>query len=212
MALVMLAPFILQGISGMTDGMLKKLVVTTTLLNVVFGKYLGVSDGFSLIWFINLFLLGHYFRKTPFRFSSSMLLLAIVVLSILYTVGSFLMVNQWSISSVGKVGTVGVYSNAFCLAISLCIFALFRQRTLSACPASVQWFAESAFAVYLLTECFLVKESIWKLWNWLVLNHAESLLQMIGLQILFCSSLFILCVIIDKFRRLCFRFLRLERA
>lgn len=211
--LMLLAPYIIIAIKDMPHKTFDMLVLILTLTNVLLGRFIGTADGFSLLWFINLFMIGQRLRRTSIHYSQKKILLLLIVSITLHVIGSFILLNKIEILDSYNVGISGVYSNIFCLTTSVCLFLLFKQSSLTAHSKIISFFALSAFAVYLISENFIIKPEIWKIWNSLLAytNASNNIIAFLSMQLLFCSLLFIVCVIIDRLRLLVFNLLNIDR-
>lgn len=210
--LMLLSPFMNIAIKNMPHKSFDILVVVLTIINLLLGRFIGTEEGFSLIWFINLFLIGQRLRRTSIRYSFQKLLILIFISISLNVAGSFLVLNHMGNVDSYKVGVLGVYSNVFCLMTSVCLFLLFKQTNLAYCNKKVSALAISAFSVYLISENFIVKSDIWNIWNSLlhITNCTSYIITFLPIQIIFCSLLFIICVTIDKLRQQVFNVLKVD--
>lgn len=211
--LMLLAPYIIIAIKDMSHKTLDMLVLTLTLTNVLFGRFIGTADGFSLLWFINLFMIGQRLKRTSIQYSQKKIILLLIASITIHVIGSFILLNNIEILDSYNVGISGVYSNIFCLTTSVCLFLLFKQSSLTAHSKIISFFALSAFAVYLISENFIIKPEIWKIWNSLLkyTNASNNIMAFLSIQLAFCSLLFIVCVIIDRLRLFVFNLLNIDR-
>lgn len=201
-SLMLLAPYVIIATKNMSNKTFDMLVLNLTIINVLFGRFIGTGDGFSLIWFLNLFLIGHRLKRISIQYSLKKIFMLLVASIAMQVTISFLALNRVENVDLYNVGIVGVYSNFFCLITSVCLFLLFKQSVLPINSQKVSAIALSAFAVYLISENFIIKPEIWKLWNNLlaVTNSSSYLIVFISVQIVFCSLLFFICFIIDRIR------------
>lgn len=211
--LMLLAPYIIIAIKDMPHKTFDMLVLILTLSNVLFGRFIGTADGFSLLWFINLFMIGQRLKRTSIQYSQKKILLLLIASITIHVIGSFILLNNIEILDSYNVGISGVYSNIFCLTTSVCLFLLFKQNSLTAHSKIISFFALSAFAVYLISENFIIKPEIWKIWNSLLnyTNASNNIMAFFSIQLAFCSLLFIVCVIIDRLRLFVFNLLNIDR-
>lgn len=213
--LMLLAPYIIIAIKDMPHKTFDMLVLILTLTNVLLGRLIGTADGFSLLWFINLFMIGQRLRRTSIQYSQKKIILLLIASITLHVIGSFILLNNIGILDSYNVGISGVYSNIFCLTTSVCLFLLFKQSslTLTAHSKILSSFALSAFAVYLISENFIIKPGIWEIWNSLLnyTNTSNNMMAFLSMQLFFCSLLFIVCVIIDRLRLFVFNLLNIDR-
>lgn len=212
---MLLAPYIIIAIKDMPHKTFDMLVLILTLTNVLLGRLIGTADGFSLLWFINLFMIGQRLRRTSIQYSQKKIILLLIASITLHVIGSFILLNNIGILDSYNVGISGVYSNIFCLTTSVCLFLLFKQSslTLTAHSKILSSFALSAFAVYLISENFIIKPGIWEIWNSLLnyTNTSNNMMAFLSMQLFFCSLLFIVCVIIDRLRLFVFNLLNIDR-
>lgn len=211
--LMLLAPYIITAIKDMPHKTFDMLVLILTLTNVLLGRFIGTADGFSLLWFINLFMIGQRLKRTSIQYSQKKIILLLIASITIHVIGSFILLNNIEILDSYNVGISGVYSNIFCLTTSVCLFLLFKQSSLTAHSKIISFFALSAFAVYLISENFIIKPEIWKLWNSLLkyTNASNNIMAFLSIQLAFCSLLFIVCVIIDRLRLFVFNLLNIDR-
>lgn len=211
--LMLLAPYIIIAIKDMSHKTFDMLVLILTLTNVLFGRFIGTADGFSLLWFINLFMIGQRLKRTSIQYSQKKIILLLIASITIHVIGSFILLNNIEILDSYNVGISGVYSNIFCLTTSVCFFLLFKQSSLTAHSKNISFFALSAFAVYLISENFIIKPEIWKIWNSLLkyTNASNNIMAFLSIQLAFCSLLFIVCVIIDRLRLFVFNLINIDR-
>lgn len=76
--LMLLAPYIIIAIKDMPHKTFDMLVLILTLSNVLFGRFIGTADGFSLLWFINLFMIGQRLKRTSIQYSQKKILLLLI--------------------------------------------------------------------------------------------------------------------------------------
>ena len=120
-ALLSLTPFLEDSIKSFTsEELLKSIVIAYIIIGLLcvipqFDKF-GVDGGYSAIWFIILYLIGGYIRKTSINLSIKKL---VAILFLALSIESLLLLKF------GFVG--GTYNNPLILVSSICVFLLFLK-------------------------------------------------------------------------------------
>lgn len=202
LGLFLLSPILNALLHGISKRMFQYLLIVLTLLlcvvSYVSDAY-GCNNGFSLIWFIYLYMLAAYIRlySVSFRSLSLGLLLGCVWL------GTFLF--KYLLVQIGYEGTFRIlsYNSVNTLVGSCVLFLLFKNLKLSNSyfTSLVLFCAPLTFSVYLIHDHIMVRDRLF-----LYVENIINMSQFHFIPILLLSlSIYVICIGIDYFRLLIFR-------
>lgn len=175
------------------------------------GDVFSLQDGYSLIWFILIYLIGAIFKK--YRLSellSKKVWFFIALSAFLLTWGTKLLSRFTEISFVDNhVGSLVSYVSPTIVLMAIGLLGLFSKIkcTPSFAPI-ISFFATSAFSVYLMHDNFYVRKGLMgKLGSYAAdLDPILLTLFVIGCV----SAIFFACIMIDKIRILIFKLARID--
>ncbi len=170
------------------------------------------ESGFSLIWFILLYVIGAIIKKYDLASAFSkkawlLIILASLLITMLPKI-AFDFVNVPALSS--RSGFLSSYTSPTYVLMAigwLCIFSKINCKK-ALCPA-INFFATSAFSVYLIHDNIYVR-------NHLISNISKLTdgynTVVLALFVFGCAAaIFLSCILIDKVRILLFRVLRIDK-
>ena len=191
--LLLLSPLSNLAIEYLNQSSLKYLLI---LLFIVFciidGDFfispmgIGVNSGYSVIWFLYLYLLGRYIAKYPIRIS----FLKLLFLYLFSLLGAFILI--WKRHDYG-------YNSPFILIESVVVFLMFQFVDFSS--KTVNFIASSSLMVFLLhghPVLFRYYKGTLELLNEKYGNGLEFVLFVL----LFCVGVYTIAVIYDQVREL----------
>lgn len=200
----------------------EKMLVLTFVSILFFGVYeiltgsFGLSNGYSLAWFVCLYTVGASIKKCDVSDKiSTKLATLLVVLPLLFTwiikIGLALFAKGLLHSRAYTLGNILInYCSPTILLMAIGIFCLFSKIGVSKGAKSlISFFASSAFSVYLIHDNELVR-NLFIRGRFAFLgeyNFAVALLAALA----FVLVIFLTCTLADKLRELLFRLLRLDR-
>jgi hypothetical protein len=129
------------------------------------GNTIGTNEGYSLIWFIFLYLTAALIRMHPITVKKRMLALGYIVMSLMVALSKF-------VSGIGQLWNLYKYTSILVFVASLCLFMLFLQidvknqwpqkliRSISSCT----------FGVFLIHSQYNIREN----WLWSNVVMASS--------------------------------------
>lgn len=188
------------------------LITTTIVLAFPFGNAMGVSKGFSLIWFITLFFWGGYIKRFDNSEDSRKPAVWFAILSFLVTLYCLLkgFYRHYSYDSFLEVESVAYNGLGFCLALP---FFLFFKRIKIRDSKLTKFFvglAPYTFGVYLIhanPHVIGLRNSIIAKYDFTYFMNNASF---VVLTLCLALAVFIICVFIDIMRKRLFTLLRLD--
>ncbi|MDF4188141.1 acyltransferase [Ligilactobacillus salivarius] len=204
--LVLLAPFI----NKLLEKLSKREYIVLLIITIFCGEVIPVignttfslDKGFGDI--LAVYLVGGYIRRYDIVTKKFYLIFVVIATYLLMLVSILIL---WKI--VGYEGNITRFTYGilpFTMAIS--IFLIFVEIP-SFTNKTINWFASSVFATYLMTENIYADKFIWtELFN---TTSYENPLLISGFGLLIAVFLVIITVFVDKFRILLFNHLKLER-
>lgn len=212
-ALLLISPFLNKMIDNMSMGEHRLLLLLLILLMsilpifVAWNEQLGCNYGYSLIWFITLYLVGSFLRRNKvFQFKISFILIGMIG----YTTSSiiiFLWPKMFCIF--GITSTVSMYNSVFCLAQAVSLFVIFGNIYVpKVMKKNVTKISSVILASYLL-HCQEDIETI--LWNGIhPASYANSSkLALVAIGIIF--GVLILSIMSETLRKKVSKILQIER-
>lgn len=203
--LYLLVPFLNVGLNRMSKRMHRVLVVIIMIFfyieplgSALFFEY-DNTEGFSIVAFITLYIIGSYLAKCR-DLSKRNCVLVLAVSSLIMFTSKILLQHIVDKYSLG-LGTGLLYHNnsIFVLINAIALFELFKQKGVNThLQKCVSWMSSSVFAVYLLHEKPAMREIIWNQSLVKCLTAANLplyLLAVIGIGI----GILIVGILIDKF-------------
>ncbi len=160
-ALYIFSPFINIAIKEMTKQQYKTLLISSIILmsilpSVWFGAGVeGATKGYSLLWFITLYLIGAYIQKYDISIKKKYLIIALII-GILGTAGiKFLIAGIWQIAFNSSTNYESLaYSNNFplMLIVSICLFMLCKDIQIKSQTIRkiIVYMAKTTLGVYLI--------------------------------------------------------------
>lgn len=213
LALIILSPYLNKLSSGLTKNEFLNLLLVLFLSNVVFGNYIGLVNGFSIVWFVNLFMIGNFFHRYDIQIKNNKLIklfLLILCSSFIYNTLKF---NGLSIfnrfNDVYFIVSVEGPNNFFSFCLSLTIFMLFSKISLSEIKSKlVLKISIYSLGVYLIHEDPFIRELIWK--NDYILKYCIDSIWTPLIIFTYSSIIFLVCVFLESLRHKMFKILKYE--
>lgn len=193
--LYLLIPYINKLISNLSKKQLKTLIIINSIFFYIWYTFFTnatIADGgYGIVNFINLYMIGAYIRlyrkETPSKLKNFSIYIVCTLITTLYS----LFANRpWA------------YSTIFNLISSIAFFELFRGiniynskiiNTLSSYTFAIYIIHENSFLVRILYRNFFKSDLYWNS-NYMILNLIISVI-----------SIYIICIVIEFFRRLIFK-------
>ena len=202
--LYLLIPFLNTLIYNMSKVMHGVLVIIILLffyiepmLSAVFYEY-DPTEGFSIIAFISLYVVGAYLSKCE-DLSKKYCLLLLSGSSILMLFSKIIL--ELIVKSLGlSFGTGLLYHNnsIFVLVNAVALFELFKQININTeMQKIVKWITPSVFAVYLIHEKPMIRKLIWSQQLAKILQGSDLLFYCIIILAIGCG-VFAIGIVIDK--------------
>jgi len=196
--LIILIPFInilIENIDKKNfNYLLLVLLVLNSILSCIPNVTVILNSGYSVIWFINLYLIGAYINKYNINIQKTHNFI-LYIFSILILTFSF--VALYNLKSLNFAMKLLNYNNILVLIPSILLFNLALNINLSDNKSKLILFiSQSCFSVYLITENIFTRNVLWnKLIN--TFKYCDTYIYPIyylGILVL----IFIVCIVIDK--------------
>lgn len=213
-ALMLLSPFINRMLYSINIGEHKMLLFILLLLLSIFPTFvnwegkLGSNYGYSLIWFIVLYITGAYLHRTNFLdIKSIKKFFAAILVYLGATISLYIVPKVLSILGISV--TFAMYNSIFVYIQAIALFIAFSNMKFSnRMNKIVGSISGLALASYLL-HC---QEDIEKiLWASLAPAAYADSAKIIYISILICFSLFIISALLELVRRRAFKFLKIDK-
>lgn len=215
LGLLIIAPFLSKAIQGLNQRTYNRLLIALIVLSTSwiagfpFGNLFKFDWGYSLFWFIVLFLTGGYIKKFDFSIGKRVgtdLLIGCAILTIFYMMIAYLKARftpPYILSDIRY--------NGLPFFLSIIIFSYFKQKKIAqnAFNHFMIWAAPYTFGVYLIHDNEYIRNVIWKELvdysfftdsPWLVFIHLGVI-----------SFTFIICILIDYMRKRIFDLLNINK-
>lgn len=196
--LMLIAPFLVKLIDCFDKYWYRCLLLLLFVLTTV-TQIRGTEGGYSLLWFVFLFLFAGYLKLYDVRIKRSRILMIYFVSLLFYSLLriSGLPLLNW-LFSFG-------YSNIFVFLMSVCILLWFCGiKNLNKCGRVIAKLAPYTLGVYLIHEHPIVRDYLW--------TQVRNLFPIMGpLYIILVSIVvFCVCVLIEWLRQMLFKLLRVD--
>ena len=207
--LMLLVPFINLMLNRLNDFALKFLTATIIfvfycmpIFSAVLWQFDG-SEGMGIIGFITLYIIGYALKRFDLKLSKLVCIVGIFIsCSIIFASKLVLTYIVESFSLDMGTGLFYHYNTLFMLVNAVLIFLLFKQISVGSRTSKlVSFVSVSVFGVYLIHEYPKMWDVFWKSDIARVLREA-SFLEFVALSILIPLAIFVVCLIIDKIRRM----------
>lgn len=211
MALFLISPFLIKAANCMSRESYRNLLIISFFIVSIL-QLSGLKGGFSLLWFIFLFMFAGYIRiYNPRHFIKKHPLASYITMTCILAFISI--VGGYHQSQLSIVSYLGFYNGPFIFVSSISLFYVFKEmKTLKENNWIVKatfFFAPACFGIYLIHEHPYLKDYLWE--N--VLNLALSLHEVNVLFVLFISIvLFIVCALIEKMRIFMFKLIQIDNG
>lgn len=212
--LYLLTPILNKIIKSISKVSFKKLIILLFFIFVFVGnlnpsnRTLSLSNGYSLIWMIYVYLIGAYIRIYFDKDISSIKLLLIILTCLILKV--FLYLTFKGYNSINLIQTIRnarfAYNNIFVFISSISIFLLFMKIEIknNFLNKMILFFSCSTFAVYLIHTNSDFIPILWKYINPKQFYNTNF----IYLYLILCDLLiFLICILFDKIRMIIFNFI-----
>jgi len=211
LGLYLLSPFLNILINGLDKRRFKRLLVIIIVLFSVWQSVLPIAEtldttkGYGIIWFTVLYMLGAYERKYGlfgFKRNYKNLLIYFAGAIILVAIKLLSIVISTKFSVIARLQNFYYhYNSIIVLIMSLALFKFFSNITIGNQKFGriVTKIASSTFAVYLIHENFLFRETLWNkiLRADAFIDSPYFLLHLIGCVL----GVFVGCILVDWIRK-----------
>ena len=214
--LMMFSPYINIMLHNLKVSELRNLIILLTILISVFGFIpglnlgsLGISNGYSLIMFVYIYIIGYYLRTLGLNIPSKNICLLIYILtSLLLTVCVYI---TWVLIGSQSAWHLYSYNNILVVIASIAFFLYFKQIKLDTLRITkiISTISPTIFGVYLFHEHLLIQSKIY-----LMLEKIMTKDSFINITIILVYGLilFLVGILIEKLRLMCEqRFYELKR-
>ena len=215
LALLIIAPLLGIAALNMSKQLYDKIMMVIIILGVSipsvepYGDDLGFYYGHSFIWFVCLFMAGAYLRRFDLplkKYQNFKMFFLISFLISIITVGFVYIKYRYGN---GQFINVCYVYNGFSYLTALLFFSLFKQLKLKN-PFYIRAILKISpltFGVYLIHDNPFVREWLWPKFNlYFFFNSPYFILCIFFIPL----SIFLLCIMIDYFRSLLFRIIRID--
>jgi len=214
-ALYLVSPYINKLCENMTQKQHLTLIIILVCIFSVWKSILPIAEtidtrkGYSLTWFIVLYLIGAYVRKYNLQLfkRNGFNLLAYFLISL-----ASACVKLMAIVASTKISMLAEGQNLFyhydsitVLSASVFLFVFFSRLNVGSPKVGrvIGFVAPSVFSVYIIHENFLWRE---RLWNGLLRAETMKESPLFILHLIGCVALvFVACILIDQIRRYLFK-------
>lgn len=212
-ALMLISPFLNKMIDSMLVGEHKLLLFILILLLSVFPVFvdwkgqLGSNYGYSLIWFIALYLVGAYLKRAKaLQFKNKFVLNGVIG----YIVSSFIMLLWPKLFGLLEIeSTVSMYNSVFCLAQAICLFVFFGNIRL---PKIIEKYVMYISSVMLSSYLLHCQEDIEKiLWSTVHPSNYANSSRIIFATINIIIGVLIVSAILEILREKVCKALRIDK-
>lgn len=198
--LMLMSPFLIRLVSSIRKGWFQLLLAILFLLNIVI-QVRESHNGYSLLWFVFLFLFAGYWKIYGLRASKNIRIIAFLIAWMGYFIIYFLKIPfiNWLLGN--------GYNDIFVFIMSVCVLSFFIDKK---SDGVVQLYAAKLapymLGVYLIHEHPVVREILWgTVREWYpTLN--------IGIVLLVSLVVFFGCVFLDWIRQYAFKLLHIENG
>ena len=198
--LMLLSPFLIRIVSSISKGWFQLLLAILFFLNVVI-QVRESEAGFSLLWFVFLFLFAGYWRTYELNLSKKIQIVAFFISWVGYYIVCTLKIPfiNWLIGT--------GYNNIFVFVMAVCVLSFFIDRKSERVVASqAARLAPYTLGVYLIHEHPVVREILWStVRDWYPMLN-------VGIVLFVSLGVFLVCVFIDWIRQCIFKILRIEKG
>lgn len=221
MSLYLMIPIVNKIVSNIEKKEYKYfLIIILSILSVAATLYpknsiLNVSSGYSIVWFITVYLIGGYIKLyySEHKFNSIKLISNYIGMIAVH------MAIDWLSFKINKFELLGDYrenslnyNNIITLIEACALFLLFKQINIKNVfmQKVILAISQLTLGVYLIHENPIIRELLWHKW----LNPYTYLnsWKVFGVLIIDVFLIFMVSCIIEKIRILLFRFLKVEKV
>ncbi len=204
--LYLLIPYINLFIEKIDKNQLKKLIIILILLYCIIPTFTNNAWGLTAHNFFVLdYLIGAYFRLYPInrlndnKFNIKMLLI-VSILSILSIFSLMFIGKLFNISKIIKHSNYFLANNYSIVGLSIAIFIFSIFKNININSKTINYISSSVLGIYLIHDNKLIRPWLWRI-IWPNMDYINSNLFILHVfaKVLF---VFLVCLIIDKIRRL----------
>ena len=204
--LYVMSPFFAKWARSMTKQEYKAMLVSLFILTSVI-QLQGLKGGFSLIWFIFLFMFAGYIRlyeneSAVLRKWNKKSGLVFVIFSLLLFLLSFPINGD----TLDIVSYFGFYNGPFLFILSVSIFLYFKKKKESKIIINISKLSPYMFGVYLIHEHPILKQHMWNFFNEYLNNVNVCNLCCVAFIVLIFS------ILIEYIRQFIFEILKINNA
>lgn len=204
--LFIMTPFLAKWAHSMKKAEYKAMLFSLFILTSIIQLH-GLRGGFSLIWFIFLFMFAGYIRLYEnestilFKWSKKPGMIFIIFSLLLFILSFF--TNRESLNIVTY---FGFYNGPLLFFSSVSFFLYFKKKSESKLIITIAKLSPYMFGVYLIHEHPIVKEHLWTYLNNQISDVTVYILLLVALII------FISCIFIEFLRQVIFKILRINEV
>lgn len=199
--LLLLMPFINKLIKNMDKKEHQQLLIILLILNSIIScitkNPVALSSGYSLTWFINLYLIGAFIKKYKINIPK-------MESGMIYLINSFVLLFSflllYKIFNIDMARKLFAYNNILVLISSISLFLLFiniKIDTKSKISKVIRFFSKASFSVYIFTENIFIRPVLWtKIVKVLKYGNSNVYVFYVVMNLII---IFIICVLFDKF-------------
>ncbi len=202
--LFLISPFLIKSANNLTKEDYKKfLIISFFIVSIL--QLQGLKGGFSLLWFIFLFMFSGYIRLyDPQHLIKSHPFATYITFTCILGLISILL--GYSSSKLSIVSYLGFYNGPFIFISSVALFYVFKEmKPLNESNKIVKvilYFAPTCFGIYLIHEHPYLKDYLWD--NVRIMTRKLSLFNILFI-LCFSFGLFVICAVIEKIRLFMFK-------
>lgn len=178
-------------------------------LNVL-GDSFSVKSGYSLIWFLVLYLVAGYIRKYPLRNKTRKTygILYILISLLCFLVKVFIDVFSDKFSIYYTDNRLYAYNSPFVFGSAVCLFLFWVNFKMNIKNPKIEKFITSistlSFGVYLLHEHNMMRDMLWSSMDFTRMENSE-IAYLIGLVVI-VTGIFLVGIMLEKVRKEIFAF------
>lgn len=212
LGLILVAPFLGKAARSMTHPQYIKLLLVIFLIGTnfiggyPFGDVMGFNLGYSLIWFICLFFIGAYIRifenKIPQKNYFKLYLIISGIVFLWFVIRHFIKTGF----SFNGLSYKDLHYNSFPIILAFFLFVWFKRYRFknNHIAEVIVRMAPYTFGVYLIHNNRFISH-----WIWNQISHIDSTYS-IPIALFATFLIFIICVIVDLFRKFLFKLTYLD--
>ena len=210
-ALMLISPFVNKMLDNLSNVEIKLLIVLLVLFFSIFPVFvdwkgqLGSNYGYSLIWFVTLYLVGAFLN-----------LIDIGKIKTNYSWGVFLLLSIimlfWpkAFGLVGINSTVSMYNSLFCLGQSICLFCLFVRIQIPQIGISLVGSISNVILASYLLHCQEDIEII--MWEYIHPSSYANSISIVFVTFYIVAGILLTSIVLEQIRKKVCKLLRVDKV